>query len=144
MGFDSEWAEFHVLSRDLASADKQVADNVETALASTAKKVKASWRKKAERSGLKQYAATVDYEVKRFAAFGGAAVEVDIGPNLTRYGGKTGKGGLTPGMGFVEDAPGGVRSAPQHAGRDSLADNADDFERGISIAIGDLLDGLNL
>lgn len=134
---DDGWAEWGILSRDLASADTRMADNVEKALKVTSMNVKKSWQKKAARTGLKGYAASVDFEVKRFAAFGGAAVEAEIGPNLSR-------GVGVPSFGFVEDAPGGVKSAPQHAGRDSLADNADDFERGISIAIGDLLDGLNL
>ena len=132
-----DFAEFHALSRDLASADARVADNVEKALKVTSMSVKKSWQKKAARSGLKGYAASVDFEVKRHAAFGGAAVEAEIGPNLSR-------GVGVPSFGFVEDAPGGVKSAPQFAGRDALADNADDFEKGISIAIGDLLDGLNL
>ena len=132
-----DFAELHTLSRDLASADARVADNVEKALKVTSMSVKKSWQKKAARSGLKRYAASVDFEVKRFAAFGGAAVEAEVGPNLSR-------GVGVPSFGFVEDAPGGVKSAPQFAGRDALADNADDFEKGISIAIGDLLDGLNL
>ena len=135
---DDGWSEWGVLSRDLREADAKALDNLETALASTAKKVKASWQKKASRTGLKKYAASVDYsKPNRNAAFGGASIEVDIGPNLSR-------GVGAPSFGFVEDAPGGVKSAPQHAGRDALADNADDFEKGINIAIGDLLDGLNL
>lgn len=134
---DDGWAEWGVLSRDLDRADKQAVGNVEKALKVTAMNVKKSWQKKAKRTGLTGYAASVDYEVKRFAAFGGAAVEAEVGPNLSR-------GVGVPSFGFVEDAPGGVKSAPQHAGRDSLADNADDFERGISIAIGELLDGVGL
>lgn len=132
-----DFAELHSLSRDLDRADEQAVDNVEKALKVTSMSVKKSWQKNAARTGLKGYAASVDFEVKRFAAFGGAAVESEIGPNLSRSVG-------APSFGFVEDAPGGVKSAPQHAGRDALADNADDFEKGISIAIGDLLDGLNL
>ena len=141
---DDGWAEWGVLSRDLASADKRVVDNVEKALKVTSMNVKKSWQKKAARKGLKQYAATVDFEVHQSFAFGGAAVQSEIGPNMTRYRGKVGKGGLVAAMGFIEEAKGDIAAAPQHAGRDALAENADDFERGINIAIGDLLDGLNL
>lgn len=132
-----DFAELHALSRDLDRADKQAVDNVVKALKVTSMNVKKSWQKKAARTGLTRYAASVDFEVKRHAAFGGAAVEAEVGPNLTR-------GVGVPSFGFVEDAPGGVKSAPQHAGRDSLAENADDFEVGISKAVGELLDGLNL
>lgn len=131
-----DFAELLALSRDIASADKQVADNVVKALKVTAMNVKKSWQKKAARTGLKRYAASVDFDVKRSVVSGGA-VEAEIGPNLTR-------GVGVPSFGFVEDAPGGVKSTPQHAGRDSLAENADDFEVGISKAVGELLDGLSL
>ena len=55
-------------------------------------------------------------------------VEAEVGPHLGRNQGS---------FGFVEDANGGVRSAPQHAGRDALRANEADFERGLQIALFD-------
>ena len=57
------------------------------------------------------------------------AIEGEIGP--------------TPGdsgsFGLVEDANGGVKSAPQHAGRDAARKNEADFIRGLTKAAGDIL-----
>jgi len=66
-----------------------------------------------------QYAPTIDYTVREYGAFGQGVIEVEIGPNLARYGGKTGKGGLVPSMGILDDpeATGSIATPPSRARR---------------------------
>jgi hypothetical protein len=84
--------------------------------------VKDDWRKGAKRTGLAGYAASIDYDMKLDTD---GVIGAEVGPNLDKPQGS---------FGLVEDAPGDVRSAPQHAGR-SAAKNAEaDFIRGIAKA----------
>ena len=116
--------DFDKLARDLTAVGPVVNRNAKKALEVTARHVKDDWQEGAQATGLEGYARSVDYDIR----FPGGAIEAEIGPNL----------GKRQGMfGLVEDATGDVRSAPQHAGRDALEANEDDFERGLDIAIAD-------
>ncbi|PRB02766.1 hypothetical protein CQ047_17840 [Microbacterium sp. MYb72] len=119
-GFD----ELLELSSDLRGAPEAAARNVDKALKVTSMHIKKDWAQSAHRSGLAGYAASVDFDME----YGGGEIASDIGPNLDRNQGS---------FGFVEDAPGGVLSAPQHAGRDALEANEPDFVRGLEIAVFD-------
>lgn len=126
MSIDFEFSELSNLAADLGEVPKRMHRNVEKAIEVTARNVKDDWRQAADRTGLSGYAADIDYEMKNTAGSVGA----DVGP--------------TPGdsgsFGLVEDAPGGVRSAPQHAGRDAAKANEADFVRGLTIAATEALD----
>lgn len=119
-----DFSELAQLAADLTEAPHAAARFVKKAIQFTATEVKQDWRQGAERTGLSGYAASIDYDMQ----YPGGAIEAEIGPNLGRNQGS---------FGFVEDAPGGVRSAPQHAGRDAARANEDDFVRGLEIAIFD-------
>lgn len=119
-GFD----ELYELAADLTDAPEDAARFVKKALQVTATDVKKDWRQGAEATGLSAYAASVDYDLK----FPGDAIVAEIGPNLGRRQGS---------FGFVEEGGGGVRSSPQHAGRDALEANEPDFVRGLEIAVFD-------
>lgn len=119
-----DFSELAELAADLTDAPEVAARFVKKAIQFTATEVKQDWRQGAERTGLSGYAASIDYDL----LYPGGAIEAEIGPNLGRNQGS---------FGFVEDAPGGVRSAPQHAGRDAVRANEDDFVRGLEIAIFD-------
>ena len=118
------------LAADLTAAGPAVRPFARKAVQVTAHRIKDEWRAAANRTGLGGYAADVTYETRENAA----GVVAEVGP--------------TPGdsgsFGFVEDAPGGVYSAPQHAGRDALENNEDDFERGIDRAVADALRAVGL
>ncbi len=118
------------LAADLTAAGSAVRPFARKAVQVTAHRIKDEWRAAANRTGLGGYAADVTYETRENAA----GVVAEVGP--------------TPGdsgsFGFVEDAPGGVYSAPQHAGRDALENNEDDFERGIDRAVADALRAVGL
>lgn len=113
------------LAADLSAVPAEANRNIKKAIEVTARNVKDDWKQGAtvSKGYAKSYAAAVDYTIK----YPGGAIEAEIGPSL----------GKTPGAsaGFLEDAPGGVQAAPQHAGRDALEANEPDFVRGLEIAI---------
>lgn len=124
-----DFRELYDLAADMTRAPESAVRNVKKAVEVTARGVKDDWRQGAEvNSGgsnvANAYANSIDYDMK----YPGAAVVAEIGPNLTRKGGSAG---------FLEDAPGSVISAPQHAGRDALEANEADFIRGLEIALFD-------
>lgn len=118
-----DFSELSSLAADLTHLPDTVNPFVEKAIEVTARNVKEDWQQAANRTGLAGYASDVDYDIK--AATG--SIGAEIGP--------------TPGdsgsFGFVEEGGGNVRSAPQHAGRDALRANEDDFVRGLEIAVFD-------
>lgn len=125
--------ELGALEADLRGVAVEAGPNIEKAIRVTAHKVMEDWRSGATvgRGYAKSYAASIGYDMVSASVFGQGVIEAEIGPELRR----------TPGAsaGFLEDAPGGVQSAPQHAGRDALEKNQRDFVDGIGIAIVDTL-----
>lgn len=118
-----DFSELRSLAADLLGAPAEVRPFVRKALQVTAHHIKDDWRQGANRSGLERYAADITYETKETAS----GVSAEIGPTI----------GDAGSLGLVEDAGGGVRSAPQHAARDALEANEDDFVRGIDLAVAD-------
>ena len=114
------------LAADLSAAGVAVRPFARQAVQVTARHIKDDWRAAANRTGLARYAADITYETRELAT----AIVADIGPTPD---------GDQGAFGFVEDAPGGVFSAPQHAGRDALERNEADFERGVDAAVADAL-----
>jgi hypothetical protein len=111
-------------SHDLGAASGRVVANARRALEVTARHMKEDAAENAKgRSGghAKRYPSSIDYDM-----FG---LRAEIGPNLGRAQG---------GLGILEDAPGGVRAAPQGALRRAAEANLDDFERGMARAAEDL------
>lgn len=118
-----DFAELRDLAADLTAAPAETRPFIRKALQVTAQRIKDDWRKGANRSGLSRYAADITYETEEKAS----EVEAEIGPTI----------GDSGSFGFVEDANGGVKSAPQHAGRDAMEANEDDFVQGLELAIFD-------
>lgn len=123
--------DLRALVADLRGAAGGVRPWVRKALQVTAVNVKDEWRAAANRRGLAGYAADVTFETKDLAG----EVVAEIGPTAN---------GDQGSFGFVEDAPGGVASAPQHAGRDAMRNNEADFVEGLEKAVSDALRGLGL
>lgn len=122
-----DFDELMEIAADLTSAPSEVAPFVKKALKGTAMEIKKGWAARASVSRgsyPRNYAVSVDFDERDTAA----GPEVEIGPNLGRPGGSAG---------FLEDAPGGVLAAPQHAGRDALEAAEPDFVRGIEAALAD-------
>jgi hypothetical protein len=123
-----DFSELYVLAADLSDAPANANRLVKKALEVTARFIKDDARQQADRTGLSGYAASIDYDI----TYPGGAIEANIGPNLGRNQGS---------FGFLEDATGDVRSAPQHALRDALRANEPDFIRGLEIAVFDAVTG---
>lgn len=124
-----DFSEIPRLEADLREVPAAANRNVKKAVEVTARNVKDDWAQGAtvSRGYASSYAAAIDYTLE----YPGGAIEAEIGPSL----------GKTPGAsaGFLEDSPGNVRAAPQHAARDALEANEEDFLRGLEIAITDAL-----
>lgn len=125
-----DFSELNELAADLSNVPSAANRNIKKAIEVTARSVRDDWRQGAEVSygeGFSaRYPSSIFYDIK----FPGGAIEAEIGPELGRPGGSAG---------FLEDSPGGVEAAPQHAGRNALEANEDDFVRGLEIAIFDAL-----
>jgi len=124
-GIDFDFSEILSLAADLSDAPAKVRPNVRKAVQVTAHHIKDDWRRGADRTGLGGYAADITYETKELKD----SIEAEIGPTI----------GDAGSFGLVEDANGGVRSAPQHAARDAARRNEADFIRGITLAAEDIL-----
>lgn len=118
-----DFSEFRSLAADLSDAPEEARPFVRKALQVTARNIKDQWREGASRSGLEKYAADITYETAEKPT----VVEAEIGPTI----------GDAGSFGLVEDATGDVRSAPQHAARDALEANEEDFLHGLELAIAD-------
>lgn len=126
-----DFSEVLGLARDIGVAGDGVRPFARKALQVTAMGVKTAARKSAARTGLHGYAASITYDTWETKT----GVEGEVGPELGRNQGP---------LGIVEDAAGGVRSKPQHALRDALKSNEEDFERGLDAAVSDALRGAGL
>jgi hypothetical protein len=126
-------SELSDLAADLRSAGAGARPFVRKALEVTARNIKDDWADGAKRTGLDGYAASIDYDISE----GPFRVVAEVGPNPDRN-----KQGV---LGAVEDADGGWKSQPQHAGRDALEANEEDFYDGLAKAAADaILEGLGL
>lgn len=92
------------LFHDLTALADIMPAEVEKSLEQTSFKVRDEWRKLAAGNTMgKQYTNTIDFTQRDYGAFGQGVYESEIGPDLARYGGKTGKGGLVPSAGIYDD-----------------------------------------
>lgn len=121
-----DFSDLYELSADLSDVPAEANKRVVQAMKYTSVEMKRDWSQGAAASGLEAYSQSIDFDIK----FAGGAIESEIGPNLAKRQGT---------FGFVEAAGGGVRSAPQHAGRDALEANEADFYRGLEIAVTEAL-----
>ncbi|TAJ46356.1 MAG: hypothetical protein EPO52_17640 [Herbiconiux sp.] len=133
---DADTSEMDALARDLSALADIIPRKVRQAVQQTAIKGKDFWQAdasvKASRSTA-GYPGSIDYELKG-SVIGGGTVEGEVGPNLSR-GGKTGKGGLQPSLGILEEAPGGVRAAPRQSIRRAYTFIEEELDKGVDIAI---------
>lgn len=117
---DFDFSELMKLAADLGDAEVKVIPFARKAVEFTANQVKKDWKPEAKVSGgARAYSSSIDYEMKLGTD---GSIGADIGPNLDRPGGM---------WGLLEDAPGGVLSAPQHAGRRAAKKNEADFVKGL-------------
>jgi len=134
----ADFSEFDKLNLDLTEAAN--IDNLQASqiVQQAAHRTKESWAKDAAKGVMgAQYSASIDYTVREFGAFGQGVYAAEIGPNLARYGGLTGKGGLTPSFGIFDDpeSSGGISVTPSRARPKAEKFAIKDLEKGVQIAI---------
>jgi hypothetical protein len=120
----SDFSELDSLVADLRGAPADVLPFAVKAVKVSSHNVRDDARESASRTGLEAYGRSMGYDVTVKAG----AIEGEVGPTPGRR---------QASFGFVEDANGSVRSAPQHALRDALKANEDDFFNGLEIAVAD-------
>lgn len=123
-----DFSELVQLEQDLGEIPERMIPNVRKAVEHTARGIKDDWQQLASGpSGMhaKRFPKSVDYDMKLNSD---GSIGAEIGPNLSRPQGS---------LGFLEDAPGGVKSAPQHAGRTAVKKNEQDFIDGLDKAAKD-------
>lgn len=117
IGYD--FTEVYRLAADLTEISEVTRREVRLSVQQTAIQTKKFWaadaRKSFPRRVARQYAPTIDYTIRGYGAFGQGVYEAEVGPNLIRYGGLTGPGGLIPSLGILEEAKGGVRGRARQA-----------------------------
>lgn len=115
------------LAVDLTSASAVARSLIRKVFQDTSEEIRDEARGTAARTGLEAYAASIGYTTVEKAA----SIQAEIGPTPGRRQGS---------FGFVEDAGGGVRSAPQHALRDALKNAEPGFVSGLEEALGDAVE----
>lgn len=133
------FSELDGLMADLTEVPILINGKVEQAVQQTAIRTSKSWAADAAKSMpgsiARQYADTIDYEERTFGAFGQGVYAAEIGPDLARYGGKTGKGGLLPSMGILDDPQSGVLTTPSRARPRAEKFAEAELVKGVEIAI---------
>ena len=134
----SESAEVRALAADLAAIAGTMPGKARQAFQQTLIRTKKSYaddaKKSMPKSVAKRYTPTIDYTLSKGET--PDTLEGEVGPNIERYGGKSGKGGLLPSFGFLDDpdAAGGIRTAPSRARQRAEKFAAEELVKGIEIA----------
>jgi hypothetical protein len=137
---EADFSELMALAADLTAVAKESPKKARQAVQQTGIRTKAQWAKDASGNPLgRQYTATIDYTLT--GAVSGGILDLEMGPNLARYGGKTGPGGLVPSAGIFDDPlrQGGILTPPDRSRRKAEKFAAEDIEKGISIALDQIL-----
>ncbi|MGU3358179.1 hypothetical protein ACLBWJ_13070 [Microbacterium sp. M4A5_1d] len=142
---------FDALIRDLSGVADLVPNKARQAVQQTLMRTRDQWRKAAAGNPLgRQYTAAIDYKIASTAgvmgagAGGAATIEGEVGPNLERYGGKTGRGGLVPSAGIFDDPLSSVSRAPDRARRKAEEFAGEELTTGLEIAVEQSLNERNL
>lgn len=131
MNVTFDFSDLNALAVEIEKAPPAVGRNVEKALGVAANKGKTVWKRAIPGRGhLKAYPHSIHYD--RVKVRGAGELYTELGPDLGRAQGA---------LGIVEDANGGVKSAPQRNYEKAQKVIAEDLVVGIEKAVGDGLGG---
>jgi hypothetical protein len=144
---EADFSELLALAADLTAVAKESPKKARQAVQQTGIRTKAQWAKDASGNPFgRQYTATIDYTLDgsvqaQNLKSSGTILDLEIGPNLARYGGKTGRGGLVPSAGIFDDPlrQGGILTPPDRSRRKAEKFASDEMEKGITIALDQIL-----
>jgi hypothetical protein len=125
------------LFRDLTEVAELVPAEVGKSVQQTAIEGRKTWQADARSKAGKRtsrYAPSIDYSLRTYGGFGQMVYEARIGPNLQRYGGKQGRGGLIPSLGILEDSP-GVRGGGRNSVKVAYEFVEKELDRRLTIAV---------
>lgn len=129
-GFSFDYAEFDRLAADIAEAPREARKGIRKAVEVTSRYVKDGWNTKLSGSeGLSQVAPTIDYEIKGDTVFGTSEITSEIGANRSDSSAK---------LANISEF-GTTYHPPRGYGHAALQENIPDFEKGLGMAIGDIL-----
>jgi hypothetical protein len=136
---DDDFSALHDLATDIEVAAGVTSKKARQAMQQTAIRTKAEYQKLAAGNPLgRQYTATIDYTIDGVGR-GNTSGEItaEVGPNLERYGGKTGKGGLVPSAGIFDDplSSGSILRPPDRSRRGAEAFAVEELDKGMEIAL---------
>jgi len=127
VSLEFDFSEMDKLVADLADAPTAVIPGVRKAVEDTALGIKESWRDDARslngRGHARRYPGAIDYDMQLDTD---GVIGAEIGPNLAKKQGS---------LGFLDEAPGGVRSRPQRSREKAIKENAEEFDRRIEKAL---------
>lgn len=133
-GFEIDTSEFRQYAADLGQLPATAGRYLRSAVEVSARHVNDTWREDAEgQLGASRYPKSITYDVKSAHLFGQSVVEAEIGPDKSRRGLQGPLGNLIE----FGTAAGGGLSSRVGSGAAALQRTADDFERGLSKALGD-------
>ena len=122
-----DFSDLEQLSRDLGEVPKNAGKYVRKATEVTARHIKDGWRGKLEgATGLPAASRAIQYEMRGGEAVRGSTISAEIEPK------QGGQGSLV----FVTEF-GALATAPRGYGRAALAENEDDFDKGLASALED-------
>lgn len=138
-GISIDASELGVFAANLSQEADLITGEVRKSVQQTAMAVKKRWASDARRAFGSlggRYAPTIDYTLSEDGEEGGAgSFEAEIGPNLARYGGQSGAGGLVPSLGLLEEAKGGVRGPARGSVRRVEEFAGTEFEKRLLMAV---------
>lgn len=129
-GFQIDTGELSKLAADIAKAPASAANNIRKAIEVTSRYVRDDWRKALSGStSVPRGEYSISYDIEGGRGIRAEYIESQIGPDLDRSQGSI--------VGLVEE--GTPTLAPRGYGLAALERNQADLERGLQIAIGDVL-----
>jgi len=121
-GIDFDFSGVNALVATLGAVPAHVIPRARQAVEITARNIKTDWRDEAQQANAgghaRRYPSSVDYDMELDKD---GSIGAEIGPNLAKSQGQ---------LGFLEESPGDVASAPQGNARKALRKNLADFEAG--------------
>lgn len=130
-GIEFDFTELNRLTADIAEAPRSAANNVRKAVEVTARHVKDGWKGRVEGSeGLEGLSRALSYDITGGSGIRADSIEAEIGFDKSR-------GGQSP-LGNISEF-GSIKHPPRGYGLASLQEQIPDLEKGLGMAIGDIL-----
>jgi hypothetical protein len=131
-GFSMDFSELDKLAADLGDAPRDAGKRIRQATEITARKIKDAWKDKLKGTeGVPHGAYTITYDLDAKPGQDSSVITAEIGAETGRA--------QAPIVTVIEFGAPGNNLAPRGYGAGALQENQADFEKGLEIAIGEVL-----